>query len=322
MLSGIYGLLVAALVTRGSRDIVFACVGLLCMAAWRRSHPARNQGQWMLGALVALVMVGWVYADPRSGGSSGPFLYLLVLMAMAYPLLLDASRVWLFATCLLVVYGLAGWNKNPAVSPELFVLRGVLIAGICMVSARFGMVLRQAEHAVEALRHDKASLAYNEHGLARYGARLLNTCHQENQPCTLVLLTMPQEWYAPVHLGGHSSEYSATHSPKVQIEALRDMVHNLAAVLPHDALVTRSQQGDWVLLVPWLDRPAAINVLESAFGRPLQLPFGPRNEEMFVVLTPCAVASTGRSDSVEQMLSRAHDIWQRGVRTGAVDAND
>jgi hypothetical protein len=60
--------------------------------------------------------------------------------------------------------------------------------------------------------------------------------------------------------------------------------------------------------------------LEAAFGRPLQLQFGPRNEEMFVALTPCAVERGDSDDRIDKMLARAYDIWQRGIRTGAVDA--
>jgi hypothetical protein len=82
--------------------------------------------------------------------------------------------------------------------------------------------------------------------------------------------------------------------------------------------VSRNAQGDWVALVPWMDSHAALNRLELAFGRPVQLPFGPRSEEMFVALTPCAVVSRGSRDTVELMHARAQDIWLRGVRTGAV----
>ncbi len=74
-----------------------------------------------------------------------------------------------------------------------------------------------------------------------------------------------------------------------------------------------------MVLVLWMDSHAVLNRLELAFGCPAQLPFGPRSQEMFVSLTPCAVASRGSRDTVELMHARAQDIWLRGVRTGAVD---
>jgi hypothetical protein len=315
---GAYGLLVA-LTMRGSRDSMLACVVLMCLAIWRRFHPARNQVQWALGAAVALLIVGWIYADPSSGGSTGPFLFLLLLMSITYPLLMDGPSVGVFAVATLALYFVSGWQHRGALSQELFVLRGVLIAGMCAFSGRFGMVLRQAEFSVDRLRRDIASLAYNEHGLARYGARLLYTCALDAQPCTLVLLPMPRNWHDAIDVSGHGSDYSATHSLLLQNKALRDMALHLTLALPAEAVVSRNAQGDWVVLVPWLDSPAVLNILEAAFGRPVQLPFGPRNQEMFVALTPCAVVSSGSNDSLEKMVARAQDIWLRGVRTGAVD---
>ena len=77
-----------------------------------------------------------------------------------------------------------------------------------------------------------------------------------------------------------------------------------------------------MVLVPWLERPAVLKMLERHFGRPMQLPFGRRAEEMFVAITPCAVVSNGvQDDSLEKMVARAQDIWLRGVRTGAVDSS-
>jgi hypothetical protein len=322
LLCGVYGLLVAAFVVQGGRDIMLACVSFICMAVWRRYHPARNQTQWTLGALVALLIVGWIYLNARSGGSTGPFLFLLVLMAMAFPLLMDKKRLLIFAASMLALYFATGWKSLGAVTPADFVIRGVLLAGICAMSGRFGMVLRQAEHSIDRLRHDMASLAFNEHGLARYGARLLHMCDQEQQPCTLVLLPMPRNWHEPIEVSGHGmgNDFSASQSLLLQTKALREMAQHLIQTLPHDAVVSRNAQGDWVLLVPRLERPAVLFLLENAFGRPLQLPFGPSNEEMFVVLTPCAVVSSGSSDSLDMMVARALDIWLRGVRSGAVDA--
>lgn len=319
MFCSLYGLLVTAVVTHSSLRAFVACAALMAMAAWRYYRPARTQKQWMLGAFLALAIVAGIYADPSSRGSVGPYLYLLLLMAVAYPLLMDSTLAVVYTVCLVLLYFFAGQHRLGEVSKELFLLRAVLLLGLCALSARFGIVMRQVEHSIERLRHDIASLAYNEHGLVRYGSRLLSLTYQTDKPCTLVLLCMPQDWFNPLHMGGNSSDYSARESPKVQIQALRDMERSLSAALPGDALVARSQQGDWVLLVPNMNRQEVIGRLEKAFGRPLQLLFGPRSEEMFVALTPCAVESEGSDDRIDKMLARAYDIWQRGVRTGAVD---
>ncbi len=317
---GVYGLLVTALVVHGARDIMLACVALIGMAAWRRYHPARNQTQWAIGAAVALLMVAWIYVDPRSGGSTGPFLFLLILMAIAYPLLMNTTWLCLFTLAVLALYFVSGWRRAPGLQPELFVLRGLLLLGMCTLSGRFGQVLSQVELGVDRLRRDKASLAYNEHGLSRYGARLLQVCMQETQPCTLVLLPLPSHWHEPIDVSGHGSDYSAKHSLTLQSRALRDMALHLTLALPADAVVSRNASGDWVVLVPWLERHAVLGMLEGRFGRPMQLPFGPRSEEMFVAITPCAVVGGSSDDSIEKMVARAQDIWLRGVRTGAVDA--
>jgi hypothetical protein len=318
---GVYGLLVAVVAARGAREIMLACVGLICMAVWRRYHPVRNKTQWAIGAVVVLVIVSLIYINPSSGGSNGPFLFFLIILAISYPLLMDTPIATVYALCLLVVYFATGWQKIGAVSPELFVLRGVLLASLCALSTRFGMVIRQTEAGVDRLRRDMASLTYNEHGLARYGGRLLHACAQQAQPCTLVLLPLPKNWHAPIDVSGRGSDYSATNSLILQTRALRDMAMHLSLAMPNDTVVSRNAQGDWVLLVPWMERQAALDMLELAFGRPVQLPFGPRGDEMFVTITPCAVLHNGEGDSLEAMMARAQDIWLRGVRTGVVDSD-
>jgi hypothetical protein len=307
-------------VLHGAREIMLACVVMLCLAVWRRFHPARNQTQWLLGAAVALLLAGWIFIDPRSGGSSGPYIYLLLFIAVCYPLVMNMLALGFFTLALLALYFVTGWASKGAVSTELFVLGGVMLACMCMLSGRFGRVLRKAEQGIDRLRRDKASLAYNEHGLERYGARLLHTCANDKQPCTLVLLPLHPHWHAPLDVRGRGSDYSAAQSYRLQSMALREMALHLTLALPNDAIVSRNAQGDWVVLVPWLDRQAVMNKLELAFGRPVQLPFGPRHEEMFVAITPCAVVNNGVEDTLEKMVARAQDIWQRGVRTGAVDS--
>lgn len=319
MFCGAYGLLVTTLVVKGARDIALACVCLICMAVWRRFNPARNRHSWMIGSLVALAIVCWIYIDPRSGGSTGPYLFMLIMMGTAYPLLMETGEAVFFSACLLALYFFSR-HTSGNITTELFLLRGLLLAGICMLSGRFGSVLRKAEQSIDLLRRDTASLAYNEHGLTRYGTRLLEQCRQEVQPCTLVLLALPQDWHAPLHEAGHSSEYSATRALKLRTRALRDMALHLTLSMPANSVVSRNAQGDWLVLVPWFDRQAVANTLESAFGRPLQLPFGIRKDEMFVALTPCLVASDGVGDTVQSMAARAQDIWERAVRTRAVDA--
>lgn len=317
---GAYGLLVAGFMVHGTRDIMLACVGLICMASWRRFHPARTRLQWMQSASVALLLAGWIYFDPSSGGVAGPFLYLLLLMAAAYPLFMDMPSASVFIGGMLAVYFVSIWRQTGAVPHDLMLLRAVLITGMAGLSVRFGKVLLYAEEHMDTLRRDSASQVYNEHGLLRYGARLLEACGREMQPCTLVQLTMQRDWNAMVQVGGHVGEKSALDLRKLQNRALQDMAQNLTDALPYEAIVSRSVQGDWVVLIPWLDRKTAITMLEKNFGRPLQLSFGPRKLELFVVLMPCAVQSNGSDDTVDKMLARAQDIWQRGVRTGAVEA--
>ncbi len=316
---GGYGLVVCITALGGARDAALACVALLCMAVWRRFNPARTQTQWAVGAAVVLLIVAWIYAAPRSGGSTGPFLFLLLVLSISYPLLMDAPAVGLFTLALLGLYYGTGWHRSSSMPLEIFYLRGLLITGLALLSWRFGAVLRQAELSIDSLRRDSASLAYNEHGLARYGARYLHNCAMQMQPCTLVLMPLPHDWYAALDPASRGSEHSAVRSLKMQNRALRDMALHLTLALPPDAVVSRNPQGDWVALVPWLEPHTVLNRLELAFGRPMQLPFGPKEDEMFAVITPCAVASRGESDTVESLLARAQDIWLRGVRTGAVD---
>ena len=317
---GAYGLLVTTVVVGGARDASLACVALLCMAVWRRFNPARNQTQWLVGAMLVLLIVTCIYLDPRTGGSAGPLLFLLILLAVGYPLLMELPGFTVFTAGLLLLYFATGWHRKGNVGQELFYARGVLIVGISVLSMRFGSVLRHAEHGIDKLRRDLASMAYNEHGLARYGSRLLQQCAAEVQPCTLVLLPLPMDWHDPINVSGHGSDFSATRSAQLQQRALQDMALHLTLSLPAEAVVSRNQKGDWVVLVPWMDQQAALNRLEVAFGRPAQLPFGPKQDEMFVEITPCAVLSRGSADTVEAMHARAQDIWLRGVRTGAIAA--
>jgi hypothetical protein len=319
---GVYGLLVALAVVGGARDAALACVALLCMGVWRRFNPARNQTHWMLGAMLALLIVTCIYVDPRSGGSTGPFLFLLLLMAMGYPLLMDTPGLTVFTIAMLLLYFATGWQRRMVVGQELFFARGALIAGMAVLSGRFGSVLRQAEHRIDDLRRDNTSLAYNEHGLERYGARLLQLCAKELQPCTLMLLPMPASWHDPINVSGRGSEFSASRSAQLQQRALRDMALHLTLTFPTEAVISRNHQGDWVILTPWMDQQTALNRIEVAFGRPVQLPFGPREDEMFVAITPCAVVSRGSADTIGAMHARAQDIWLRGVRTGAVASMD
>lgn len=322
---GAYGLLVTTAVVGGARDAMLACVALLCMAVWRRFNPARNQTQWLAGAMLVLLIVTCIYLDPRTGGSTGPFLFMLILLAVAYPLLMDLSGYIFFTCTLVLLYFATGWHRMGNVGQELFFARGLMIFGISMLSMRFGLILRQTEHGVDQLRRDLASMAYNEHGLDRYGSRLLQQCAAEMQPCSLILLPLPMDWHDPIDVSGHGSDFSATRSAQLQQRALRDMALrdmalHLTLSLPAEAIVSRNQRGDWVVLVPWMNQQAALNRLEVAFGRPAQLPFGPKQDEMFVEITPCAVLSRGSADTVEAMHARAQDIWLRGVRTGAVAA--
>lgn len=318
MFCGIYGLLVSAFVLKGSRDIKFMCIAFVLMGAVRRLHPSRKRWHWTADGVLAVVLVAAIFAIPSSGGSTGPFLHLLLVLVMGYPLMMEASVAFAFAAFSVAVYFLTGLGAGQTTSMPLYIATGGFIAGICLVSARFGYVLRSAEEVAESLRRDKASLAYNEHGLARYGGKMLASCMREQKPCSLVLLHMPPDWREMLRRVDHSERSSAWSAYALECAALRDMAVGLMRVLPAHSVVARNADGNWVLLVPQLEREAVLDLLTKSLGRPLQLPFGEATHEMFVALTPCVVVAESEHDSVHLMQHRAQEIWRRGLRSGVV----
>ena len=180
---GVYGFLVSVLVLPGSGELKLMCIGFMLLAVIKRVKPARTKNQWLWGAAVPLLLSTLIYIDPNSGGSSGPFLYLMLLLAMGYPLLMELPAASVFGLVLVGIYYLGLSRHGFAVPQELTLLRGVLLSGVTFLSSRLGAVLRRSEEMMDAMRRDNQSLAYKEHGLAYYGSRLIRSCKLKNTPC-------------------------------------------------------------------------------------------------------------------------------------------
>jgi hypothetical protein len=310
VLCGLYGLLVGILLTPTSATAKLMCVGFLALALQRNLRPPRKRSQSEFGGFIALLLMAVIYADPASDGVAGPYLFLFFLVAMAYPLMMHTRTALLFTGLLMVLYFASSWLQPHNLPPALFVLRGILLVGVCMLSTRFGMLLRQTQGDLQAMRHDIDSMAYNEYGLNQYGSRIVRACAKRGEPCSLVLLRMPGDWLELMELRSKHDVYCA---------ALRDMASTLQALLPARGLVARcGREGDWVLLAPGMQRHQIIGKLTQALGRPLQLGFGPRQQDLFVVLFPCAVLAESANDTAGSMLQRARVIWQRGLESGAM----
>ena len=313
MFCGLYGLLVCSFILIGVSELKLMCIGFLLLAIAKRYKPARTKNQWFLGALLALLLTACIYMAPSSGGSAGPFLFLLLLMAMGYPLLMDKRMALAFGLVLVSVYYLSAAKEGGGAARNLLLLRGLLLGGICFMSARFGAVLRQAEETMDSMRRDKESLVYNEHGLNHYGERLVERCERNASPCTLVLLRMPMSWLSDV-----THEQDPLLLNQLHVSAVKDIAANIHSLAPQGSLLARSSEYDWVLLVPGMNRASAIDLLVAKFGRPLQIPFGLKQLEWFVAITPCAVEVTEEYPTVSLMLNCAETIWERGFNTGVV----
>lgn len=317
MFCGAYGVAVDLLVLQAAWLPLIMSVSLFAFGALRWVEPARSKLQWALDALFAWIVLCAIFADASTGGSAGPYLFLAVLFAMTFPLLMDTGTAVIFGIALLAAYFGLGKNAVLQVPPAVFALRGVLIAGICMLSARFGHVLRQSESGVEQLRRDIESDAYNEHGWHHHGEIALKKAWLANKPFSLVYLSMPPDWTYQI------IEAKGFVSPKphllraLRAQALQQIAQSLSMALPSDAIVGRDMQGDWVLLLPQVSRQDALLRLERRLGRPLQINFGAKSDETFVVLMPCVVEA-GEKESLVDLHARAVDIWNRGVHTGAV----
>jgi hypothetical protein len=320
---GLYGLLVGAVLGRGLL-LQFVCIGFIGLALVRHLQPAQTRRQWLLGAYAAVGLTATILLNPESGGGSGPYLYLLILLATGYPLVMGGRSALVFGASLLAIYFASAWFNQLSVQPAIFGVRAFLIAGICAMSARLGHSLRQSQWLFEILLHDRESLAYNNHGLRFYGERLLRRCEADQQPCSLALLRMPTEWL-PAYAMASADMVSVrgTLSPNEDLNAarasaLQDMARHLAHALPPKSVVARNSVGDWVLVVPQMARKQLVRGLMLAFGHPLQLPFGNPADEMFVALTPCVVEPGPGLDTLDALIEQAHAIWSRSERVGAV----
>ena len=166
---------------------------------------------------------------------------------------------------------------------------------------------------MDAMRRDSQSLAYNEHGLAYYGAQLIRTCKLKNTACSLVLLRMPMDWTQDAISG-----IDAALQKNIYELSLQDVAAQIAQLAPQGSLLARTSELDWVLMVPGMTSNDAVSHLVSHFGRPLQIPYGLKEDEWFVVITPCAVQMNTELRSVADLLVRAQKIWERGFNTGVV----
>jgi hypothetical protein len=328
---GLYGLLVSQAVTHSSQ-LQILCLGFIGLGLVRWYVPAGTALQWLMGAFAALGLALVIYLHPASGGVSGPYLFLLLLMAMAYPMAMGEFSALFYGLVMVVVYLAGVWLKPAALSRELVLARTVLISGICFLSAWFGLSLRRSHWLFEALLRDGRSGAYNEQGLSFYGQRMVERSQAAHQNIALALLRMPHGWMP----GEISSQWDLliTNTPKgasreeVLAEgeqsanslslALRDMQRQLSAVVGNEGLVARMANGDWVLLVPGMARKRLLEILIHRFGHPLQVPFGNRNDELFVPITPCVLQVDDDTPNLQDTMSRAYSLWQRSERAGTV----
>ncbi len=317
LFGGGYGLLVTLLLLKAALVPALLCAALMALGVIRWRYPARSARQWSMDALVALAVAAALFADPRTGGGAGPFLFLLLLFAVSFPLLMGSNMAIVFSTLLLIVYFAFGQQPGWPISPTLFGLRGVLLLGFCALSASFGAVLRRSEQTVEQLRRDLESGAWNEHGLRRYGQPLLRHCQSAGKPFCMAYLNMPMDWTQQILEAKHFVNPHPLEMRQLRSQALSEMAHTLSTQLSSDCLVGRDAQGDWVILMPGQTSQQALAELERAFGRPIQINFGPRTDEMFVSMMPCMVqAQVG--EGLLHLHARATDIWHRGVMSGAV----
>ena len=313
LVCGVYGLLVSILILPGAGELKLMCIGFMLLAVAKRMKPARTKNEWFWGAAAALFLSAVIYVDPNSGGSSGPFLYLMILLAMGYPLLMELPAASMFGLVLVGIYLLGLREHSNAVTKELMLLRGVLLAAITFLSSRLGAVLRSSEEIMDAMRRDSQSLAYNEHGLAYYGGRLLRSCKLKKASCTMVLLRMPIDWTQDA-----ITDIDAVFQNNIYKLALQDLAMQITQSAPQGSLLARTSELDWVLMVPGMTSNEAVDHLVSHFGRPLQIPYGSKEDEWFVVIAPCAVQMNTDYASVAQMLARAQQLWDRGFVSGVV----
>jgi hypothetical protein len=315
---GSYGFLVSVLILQAALQPMLLSFALVALGLLRWRRPARSKLQWSVDALFAVVILAGLFSDSRTGGGAGPYLFLVLLLAVTFPLLMEASNAILFTGLLLTVYFAFGRGAAWSVPPTLFALRGVLVAGMCLLSARFGMVLRRAEDSVEQMRCDLESGAYNEHGWLHYGHRALRECIAQAKPLSLVYLSMPPDWTRQIIETKRMFNVNPQALRQLRAQALSEIAQNITMALSSRCIVGRDANGDWVLLMPGYTSKLALQRLEMNFGRPLQINFGPRSDEMFVSFMPCVV-QVEVQENLQDTHTRAADIWNRGVHSGAID---
>jgi GGDEF domain-containing protein len=316
---GAYGLLVAMLLLPGVWHVGAMSVLLMVFGVLRLRWPSRSKLAWSADALLALGVLMLIFMEPRTGAGSGPYLFLLILFAITFPLFMEGSHALLYASLLLVVYFAFGRGQSNAtqVSVMLFAVRGVLISGLALLSARFGWVLRQHEASSDQMRRDLDSGTYNEHGWLYFGQKALQRCQRANLPFTLAYLNMPPDWVQQiVEARGFKSPRPA-HLRQLRVQALHEMAQHLTDAVAADCYIGRDTCGDWLILMPEQTNQQALQGLELHLGRPAQINFGPRRDDMFVSLYPCVVQAEP-NESLQDLHARAVDIWQRGVQSGAV----
>jgi uncharacterized membrane protein len=317
LFSGGYGVLVAILLLQFALWPLLLSLVLMAMGVYRRRKPARSKRQWLIDAWMTILIVAALFADSSTGGGAGPYLFLILLLAMCFPMLMETKSMLLFAALLLTVYFAFGSGSAWKVSPMLFALRGVLIAGFCLLAARFGKVLRQSEDSVELLRRDVESGAYNEHGWLRYGTQALRSCRAGGQALSLSFMSMPHDWTDQIMQARRFVSARPQELRKLRAKALSEMTQQLMANLPSNSLVGRDARGNWVLVMPGFSSQECLKYLDRQFGRPMQINFGPRIDEMFVAFTACVVQAQDH-ETLHDLHARAEDIWNRGVQSGAV----
>ncbi len=306
---GAYGLLVSWLLRPEAGELKLLCTGFLLLGLAKRIKPARTKLQWFGSAMVTLGLTGVLYLAPTSGGSGGPFFYLLILLAMGYPLVMERGVALMFTLAVIAVYFVGIWNRDTTFSSTVNALRGGLLVGICLMSMRLGAVLRRAEETMDAMRRDTLSFAYNDFGLQFYGGSLLRRCQREQRVCSVVLLRMPHDWF------------NGLVDPRAPTEfglALQDIAREITYCAPTGSLLARVNELEWALVVPGKAAIESVDHLTRRLGRPLQVPFGAKLSEWFVVISPCAVQAEAGDTRVAPLLERARQILSRGVLTGAV----
>jgi hypothetical protein len=327
---GLYGLLVSRAVTHNTQLLVL-CTGFLGLGLLRWLSPSVTARNWLVGAFATLGLAAVIYLHPASGGISGPYLFLLILVAMAYPMAMSEASALGFGAVLLAVYLGSAWLKPSAIKPELMLARAVLLAGICTLSALFGRTLRRSQSLFEALLRDTQTGVLNEQGLNFYGQRMIDRARAKGQSVSLALLRVPNGWLPAEISSRWDVLIAANHSGQVSEDAqerqaaqdmlssaLQDMAQQLIQAMGSRCLIARMRNGDWVLMAPNSTRKKLLDVLVARFGHPLQVPFGPSKDELFVPITPCVVELDPSNPHIDAMLTYAYTLWQRSERVGTV----